>query len=212
MREIRDKDEKTIMTLEDKKAWFRDVYVQYVKKITATSNLKSFLAHDTVKAFNDLGLVPPLLVEADELAAKIKAQQRHVGKTQQDVVTLQHQLQKLMKTAGQTPEQKAEIAQLNEQIITQRQVNMEAQTVLRELEGKKDQYVAFDEKNARHQAHFEAQFQQFMSRRPAASFVREHTSNAVHDLVESGTANVVGDESVHGTATTGEHQNQGYGT
>lgn len=56
MEVIRDKKD---MSETDKKEWFKNVYTQYVKKITATSNLKSFLEHPTVQAFNKLGLVPP---------------------------------------------------------------------------------------------------------------------------------------------------------
>jgi hypothetical protein len=66
---IRDKDD---ISEVDKKAWFKNIYTQYVKKISATSDLKLFLEHPTVQPFNRLGLVPPPFATSEKLTQNIE--------------------------------------------------------------------------------------------------------------------------------------------
>lgn len=184
MEMIRDKEE---ISEADKKAWFKDVYVQYVKKITATSNLKSFLEHPTVQPFNRLGLVPPSFASETELDAKIANLKEVLQKLQLAMAMKKDELQRIQKSIGAqqapTEEQQRKIKDLNAKIIDQNQKTVEIQGILRETEGNRGQYVAYDESDAQHAAHFNTQFEVFMNRANPSVVVRKNTSKYVDNVL-----------------------------
>lgn len=172
MEMIRDTKE---LSEEDKKAWFKNIYVEYVKKITATSNLTTFLGHSTVQPFNKLGLVPPLYASELEINAKILNLQKALWDIQLSIAMKKAELKR------DTPAEKQK--EINEAIIKKNQDAAELQRAIRETEGTRGQYVEYDERNADHQAHFNQQFQVFMKRANSTVTVRKKTANSVEEII-----------------------------
>jgi hypothetical protein len=172
MEMIRDSKE---LSEDDKKAWFKKIYVEYVKKITATSNLTIFLGHDTVQPFNRLGLVPPLYASEEETNAKVLEFQKALETIQLSIEMKKSELKR------DTPQEKQK--EMRVEIIRKNQVVAELQQAIRETKGTRGLYVEYDESNISHVAHFNKQFEVFMKRASSTVTVKKNTAKSVEEIL-----------------------------
>ncbi len=95
MEEMRDKDDEYI-TEEDKKTWFKKVYMAYMSKIVGAYDLANFLNQETVLPFSKLGLIPPLSVNETANKLEVKRKEEEIVALQVDITEYEKSIKLIM--------------------------------------------------------------------------------------------------------------------